>query len=218
MTNYKQILKDFVPKDQSDFRFMEEEHLWLPRVTHILNIIAKGKGFENWLKQKGDKADTLKEEAGDFGSNIHTHLEEIGKGIKINIEALKPRERRCVEAFIKWKDENVKRFVETEHPIVNLEYGYVGTLDAIVETKDGKIALLDYKTSKYIYDTYKLQIGAYYKGYPKKIDTAFILRFEKREKEKKSLEIKEINNLDFQFEIFLCALRLWYWKNKWKFE
>jgi hypothetical protein len=99
--------------------------------------------------------------------------------------------------------------------VYNSKDGYAGTLDSLILLKDKRIALLDYKTSKYIYDTYELQVAAYIRAYEEmqkaKIDTAFILRFDKGAG-KKVFEVKEIRDISKQYEIFLCALKLFYWK------
>jgi hypothetical protein len=72
------------PQDKQDYYFISTVG-WLPRVTKILDIISKGKAFNNWLKDKGKEADTLLSDAGDIGSSLHNRLEEIGKGIYPNL-------------------------------------------------------------------------------------------------------------------------------------
>lgn len=203
------------------FYYHAPSKIYVPSVTKVLDIISKGEHFNNWLKKNGANSDKLVSEAADFGTNIHNFLELIGKGIAVNLDALTPKQRRCVEAFNKWKEENVQEFVETEQSICTPDYG--GTLDAIIKIKntnrgEGELAILDYKTSGYIYDTYDLQVAAYVKAYElntgKKIDKAYILRFEKKEEKQQDLEVKEVKDLDYKFDLFMCALKLWNWKNK----
>ena len=200
--------------------FCKELNKNFPSVTTILNIIAKGEGFNNWLKKQGANADKLLTTAGDFGTNIHNHLETIGKGDKLDTSLFKPKQKRCVEAFQGWVDKNVKRFICTEQSVYNIKEEYAGTEDSIVELLDKRIALLDYKTSSGIYDTMELQAIAYLKAhelsYGIKIDTAYILRFEKNEDKEKDMEEREVKNIDYQYEVFLATLKLWQWKNKYK--
>lgn len=204
----------------SNTYFCKELNKELPSVTTILNIIAKGEGFNNWLKKQGANADKLLTDAGDFGTNIHNHLETISKGEILDITLFKPKQKRCVEAFQEWVDSNVKSFLYTEQSVYNIKEEYAGTEDSIVELLDGRIALLDYKTSSYIYDTHELQVCAYLKAhelsYNMKIDTAYILRFEKNEEKEKDMEEREVKNIDYQYEVFLATLKLWQWKNKYK--
>lgn len=196
-------------------KYIKELGLELPRVTEILKIIAKGEHFNNWLKKQGDNADKLLSTAGDFGTSIHNLLEKLGKGEKTG--DLTPKQQRCIDAFLSWKDENIDYFIYTERPVWSKTYGYCGTLDALVMLKDKRVALLDYKTSGQIYDTHFLQVGAYRHALMEMenihIDTAYILRFEKKDEVKKDIEVKEVAELDYQFDIFVHALRLYNWKN-----
>ena len=200
------------PTNKQDYYYIPNVG-WLPRVTNILKIIAKGEKYDEWLRNQGQNSKAIMSEAGDIGTSIHNRLEEIGKGIPMHIEALKPLERKWVGYFNEWRNEHISSFITTERPIHSVKERYAGTLDSIVTLKDKRIALLDYKTSKYIYDTHELQCCAYIKAYEEMvgthIDTSFILRFDKNSG---LLQVKEIVNIDAQYEVFLHALKLWYWK------
>lgn len=217
--------------------FYQHNGVYVPSVTKVLDIVDKGGALIGWVKKlirvyiqeqvDGGRVidkknvlefiaelmklnETVLTDAGDFGSVIHNHLEAIGKGIPINLEALKPKEKRCVSAFIAWKDKHVKKFIQTEQEVFGDDYA--GTLDAVVELNDGRVAVLDYKTSGAIYDTYGLQVAAYAHALPMHVDTAYILRFEKKEDVKKDMEEKEVENLEGGYEVFRYALGLWLWK------
>jgi hypothetical protein len=211
----------------------------LPRVTYVLKTVSTGEVLINWVKKLikdyifefvskggvisnsnltniletiGELNNKALKEAGFIGTDFHNIAENIGKGIALP-EIKEPRVKEWVDLFNTWLGENVKRFIETEKDVYTDRY--CGTLDALVELKDGRIALLDYKTSKYIYDTHHLQVAAYVKAYEQmnkiKIDTAFILRFEKGDK-KKLFEVKEIGEIDYQAEIFNKVLDIWNWQ------
>lgn len=201
------------PKDKQNYYYIPELEQWLPRVTQVLKIISKGEAYENWLRTKGEESKTLLTDAGDIGTSLHNRLEEIGKGITINREALKEQEQGWLKEFDVWKETNIAKFIETERTVYNPVDGYAGTLDALVELKDKTVALLDYKTTKHIYDTHELQVVAYVRAYEEmfkiKIDKAFILNFSK---ENKKLTVKEVKDIDGQYEVWLHALKLWYWK------
>jgi len=224
----------------TDSKFKVINGIELPRVTYVLNTISKGEYLINWVKKlikdyiadfvdKGgvisrenitwivDKLGRLNEEAlkeaGFIGTDFHNVLENIGKGIELP-EIKEPRVKEWVELFNAWVKDNVKAFRETEKDIFTDRY--CGTLDALVELKDGRLAVLDYKTSKYIYDTHHLQVSAYVKAYEQmekvKVDTAFILRFEKGDK-KPLMEVKEVEKINYQADIFNKVLDIWVWKN-----
>ena len=199
------------------YYFIEEIGEEVPRVTEVLKIIAKGEAFDNWLRNKGKSSENLLTTAGDIGSSLHKHLETIGLGKEIDTKDISTLEEKWLAEFYIWQEENVDSFVETEGRVWHKVDKYAGTLDSLVKLKDGRIAVLDYKTTKYIYDTHELQVVAYVKAYEEmsgiKIDTAFILNFSQEDK-KKLLSVKEVKDIPAQYEIWIHALKLW----KWKFE
>jgi hypothetical protein len=71
-----------------------------------------------------------------------------------------------------------KTFIE--HRLVNYEHRYAGTLDAVALI-DGKIGILDIKTSQEIYRDYNLQTSAYMAAMKDKVnglETRWILRID----------------------------------------
>lgn len=202
---------------KSKYYYIEEIKEEVPRVTEVLKIIAKGEAFDNWLRNKGKSSENLLTTAGDIGSSLHKHLETIGLGKGVDTKDITPLEEKWLAEFYEWQKENIDSFVETEGRVYHKTDKYAGTLDSLVKLKDGRIAVLDYKTTKYIYDTHELQVVAYVKAYEDmsgiKVDTAFILNFSKEDK-KKLLSVKEVKNIPAQYEIWIHALKLW----KWKFE
>ncbi len=199
--------------NNNDYKFIPELGKSLPRVTHILKVLSKGQAYESWLKKQGNKADTLLSTAGDIGTGIHNLLQSIGKGEQVDLEKVTPQEKKWLGEFRKWEAVNIDKFLETEKTVWTDEY--CGTLDSLVLLKDKRVALLDYKTGKYCYDTYHAQVGAYWNAYmwqhKIKIDTAFILRFDKNGGK---MEVKEVEDLDYQLSAFINALDLWKWKKE----
>jgi hypothetical protein len=104
------------PLNKEEFKYIPDFG-WFPRVTNILKVISKGKGYDNWLMNKGKEAKDILSDAGDIGTSLHQRLEEIGKGIQINTEALKPLEKKWVGEFNAWKEQNIDKFLETEHTV-----------------------------------------------------------------------------------------------------
>jgi len=203
--------------NQGKYKLNPETGKYLPRVTHILNIIDKGEGFYNWLKKEGSNADVIMKKAGDIGSGLHNILEKIAKGEKIATGKLKGLNKKWTTEFLKWKDANIEKFIESEKTVYS--ESYIGTLDSLVLKKDMKVALLDYKTSGQIYDTVWLQLSAYWKAYelhnPTRIDEAYVLHFSK---ETGKLTVKQFSigsyhlDLELHYNIFLKALGIWNWR------
>lgn len=185
----------------------------LPRVTHILNIISKGKGYEEWLKKlTKEESEKISEESLAIGGNWHNWLEGIGLGKPPDTALLSETEKKWAEQFLMWKDTNIKAFLETETMVYTDKY--CGTLDSLVFLRDHKIALVDYKTSNSIYPSMYLQLAAYRHAYQEMheipIDTAFILRFDKKSGK---MEVKEVPEIAYQYEMFTKALDLFNWNN-----
>ena len=80
--------------------------------------------------------------------------------------------------------------------------------------------MIDFKTSKAIYDTHGIQTAAYAKaleeqllkyGYPPekaKVKEAYIVRVEKY---RDGYEVKRVENIDESFNAFKAALYLWHY-------
>jgi hypothetical protein len=64
-------------------------------------------------------------------------------------------------SFQDWWNESGLKVVRSEQPVWDIELGYAGTVDVIVEAPDGSLGILDVKSSKSVYDTHHLQVAAY---------------------------------------------------------
>lgn len=67
-------------------------------------------------------------------------------------------------AFCKWIESADTEILENEVMVASAKHKYAGSLDA-VGRKDGKLIVLDWKTSNSIKSTYALQVAAYAKAY-----------------------------------------------------
>ncbi len=110
----------------------------------------------------------ISDKALDIGTEVHGLIEIfIKEAIKGNIILLKDDKFKNesifngYKAFIDWQTENIKEWLETEKTVYSLQYGYAGTLDAKALFNDDKIRIIDFKTSKAIYDDNIMQIAAY---------------------------------------------------------
>jgi len=62
--------------------------------------------------------------------------------------------------FLHWLKSNKMKVIALEKHMVSEEYKYGGTPD-LIATVNKKLAVVDWKSSKAVYDTYWLQLGAY---------------------------------------------------------
>jgi hypothetical protein len=119
--------------------------------------------------------------AADVGTKAHQALERYFSGDEEFAPPLSgtPVRARFDEA-IKWfKSQDVKNIC-TETVVYSRQHGYVGTCDNISHIK-GVISLLDYKSSRHIYNTHALQLAAYVRAreeeFPEtKIEQIYVLQ------------------------------------------
>lgn len=170
-------------KSADDFKTQcgyEIDDTWYPRVTKIVGIKAKPALYRFYASMPTFSAgERMKEESAKEGTQVHDTVEAILLGrspvVPLGIQP-------SVEAFFEFVEKNQIRvnpkYVEfrLKHP----EERYAGTLDAIAEI-DGKIGILDIKTSQSIYRDYDLQTSAYVaamRPIVPELETRWILRID----------------------------------------
>jgi len=189
----------------------------VPRVTHILDIIDKGFAFRNWLiaNTKAEIEDIQKVSL-NIGSKVHKWIEAYIKRVlldqkKFEHPNVSEKYLKPIMAFLEWEHNHNVKYLESELFLYSKTYNYAGTCDLIAEV-DGERWLIDFKTSKYFYDTMGLQLAFYKKAYEetytKKINKTFILRLDK---ETGKPYFKEYND---KFRTCLAVLEIWNWRNK----
>ena len=156
-----------------DSRFYYDQEDYYPSVTYILSsTFPSGKGLTNWLGDVGNKrADEIKVEAGEEGTFVHDAILKMVSGKEISSADISQKFRpersikikRCLQAFLDWNDEAKPEFTKCEYSTISKEFRYAGTIDLKCKI-DGKTFIVDYKTSRSIQDSARLQIAAYGKS------------------------------------------------------
>ncbi len=155
----------------------EIDGLWYPRVTSICSIIAKP-NLEKWLANQGSFAamERKRKRIIEWGKLIHATVEKIilGENVKI-LDSIRP----SIDAFLLWMQKHRVRALEVEKRVLSKKHIYSGTFDVLAEV-DGKLGILDLKTSKEIWGDHFVQTAAYFQAYneliSKKAKTYWILR------------------------------------------
>lgn len=127
-------------------------------VTTIL-AIKHNPWLWHWKMKLGkEESDRIGNEAAEKGTRVHRRLEQMlsKKVFKTVPKDLKP----YIEAFNNWYEQCQPELIESEKYLYSDKYGYAGTADLICWI-DGELWLIDFKTSKAIYDEYGLQVRAY---------------------------------------------------------
>ncbi|GAI11293.1 unnamed protein product [marine sediment metagenome] len=153
-----------------------------PRVTRIKSIISNP-GLVNWRLTVGrKKANEIMKVRGEFGSRAHKLIQLTLAGRDVNININDNEMRKTIELFYDFLDEHDIRVKLLEQRLwfkLTEKYKYAGTADFIGYV-DGKLMLLDWKTSKAIYPDMWLQLAAYVVAFEnltnEKIDSCGILQ------------------------------------------
>lgn len=238
----RKILKEFVKEGIVQVTIADERwyikdtpqgSVFVPSVTWIADSYPKGKSFYKWLADKGwDEAEEIKVAAGDKGSKVHAAIVDLidGKGVRMDAKYLNPstgveeeltlEEYEALVSFVRfWKLKNPKT-IARETVVFNEEYGYAGTVDW-VGVLDGKLTILDFKTSSQVWPAYEMQVSAYkhaMKSIPvieihggkkikvaKPIETLAILQVGYR----RNRDGWKLTPIEDKFDLFLAARKIW---------
>lgn len=136
----------------------EVDGFWYPRVTSIVAMKAKPGLYKFYAEQESFEAgEAIKAKSAEEGVLIHETVEAILRGEQPVIPAnIHP----AISAFYKFLESNKVRAIKIEERLVSRRHRYSGTLDVVAEV-NGKIGVLDIKTSYSIYRDYGIQTAAY---------------------------------------------------------
>jgi len=149
-----------------DSRYYRRNGKYYPSVTYVLGYYPKGKFFENWLKQVGFASDYIVKKAAEEGTQVHELCEAYlnGEELRFLDDRGRPQYNPDVwQMFLRFVEfwETIKpTLIETEVHLFSDELKVAGTCDLIVEI-NGKLWLLDLKTSNQLQTTYELQTAVY---------------------------------------------------------
>ena len=184
-----------------DQRFYKRNGKYYPSVTSILQYMPKGKFFETWLKDVGHNADIIAGKAAEEGTQTHNAIENYLAGEEISWLDENGNAKYSLEVWkmiLKFEEFWTKfkpTLISSEQHLFSDEYEYAGTSDLVVEL-NGKLWLLDIKTSNSLHTSYDLQLSAYSKAWnefnEKKIDNIGIiwLKSSKRGEDKSGKKIQ----------------------------
>ena len=157
--------------------------IWYPRVTSICKIIAKP-GLERWLaNQKNFFAMQQKrKKIVGWGRTVHETVEKVFLG---KIPRVSSQIQPSLDAFLEWLQKHRIDVFGIEKRVLSNHHLYSGTLDILTKI-DGKLGILDLKTSKEIWDDYFIQTAAYFQAFNEdstnKAKTYWILRIDQFQK------------------------------------
>lgn len=147
------------------FRFYEvKKSLYYPSVTTILQHgLPTAPELEKWFKQNGFMSDYLARSASDDGTAVHNAIESLLTGAVLSYDNYRGRDH-IWEMILKYAFFHTKHVVEVydiEAMGVSHELRTAGTRDLRALLNDGRIWVIDFKTSNYHYDKMGYQTYAY---------------------------------------------------------
>jgi len=148
--------------------YLSEKGNYIPSVTSILDAYPKDAGFYKWLKDVGNDADSIRDEAGRRGSVVHELTEKYDAGEEVTFLSndgnprFKMMEWNMFEKYVEFSTTYNPTILTMEMHMISDNLGFAGTIDRTVNL-NGLDMLIDIKTSNQIYPSYWLQLAAYSK-------------------------------------------------------
>lgn len=154
----------------------------------------------------------------DIGSRVHDIVHSLSKGEPVVLAGEQDEVRRGVDAYRKWVDESGYQSIHSEIVVWSHALRTAGTLDNIGTLPGNVLTLLDWKTSKGVYDEYLIQASVYKACYEERnpdasIERVFIVRFDK---ETGIPEEREVTIFEDHVECFKGLRAAWDWKQQMK--
>jgi len=152
-------------------RYRNKAGAIVPGVTTVIALLAKPAliPWAHKLGLQGLDMNKVRDNAADIGTLTHYLCECILTGVKPDVSEYKPSDleiaQACADSYGTWWKKSGLKLVHCEHGIVSEKWQFGGTIDLIATDKEGRYYLLDLKTSKGIYDEYKIQLSTYKEGW-----------------------------------------------------
>ena len=134
-----------------DTRFYMKDGEFFPSVTTYLEAYPKSAQFYEWLKQQGERADEVRDEAGRRGSVVHKMTEDYDNGLEVCILddrgeiGYKISEWNMFEKYVEFRKKHETLIIHNELNLVSGTLKMGGTIDRIMQV-NGQLLLLDIKT------------------------------------------------------------------------
>ncbi len=148
------------------------------------------------------------------GTTVHALCAGIAKGNWIPDGMIGEEFLGYVNSFKKWSEAQVAKFVIIEKRYTDDDFKYSGQLDFVVEGTDGKLYLVDLKTSAKHQKTYPVQMAAYDSLLRKQNVTVHGAMLVYLNKNGEFPDIHFIEDMKPEFQVFRAALDCWHYFNK----
>jgi hypothetical protein len=159
------------------------------------------------------------EQSGLWGTRVHESIQarlisgRYPKGVKDDPPLL-----LCLRAFEDWWSSQRLTPVVVEEPIWSLKHEYGGTLDALAKDVEGRLFILDWKSSKSLHESNAVQISTYARAWEEmtgvKVDELRIVRIGREG----AIEVLTVTpeECELMFQVFLALRAIWDWRRTYK--
>jgi hypothetical protein len=163
-----EVAEDLMKVIRNDPKWWSGKPVRLCGVTTIGGRFKDASALIVWANRIGlegvEYGRTL-EEAADAGTLAHEMLQHDIRGLPEIDLSKHPKEvadkaTSSYLAYLEWKSQTKLKPVKTELELISKRWLYGGTIDAV--QVDGKLALMDWKTSGGIYEDMLIQVGGGY--------------------------------------------------------
>lgn len=204
----------------------EEKQIFYPSVTHVLSVIDKGFGFNQWLQDVGANAKFIAERAAESGTKIHNAIETLisGEEIQWDDKAYNLEEWLGILKFKEFYETFKPEILACEARVISNKFKYAGRIDIVCKLQ-GFVWIIDIKTGNGLYDSHDLQIASYRSAWNEqsdiKADKQGILWLKaltrgpvKDKIQGKGWQLKEPKRpYEDLFKVFKSALDIYYFQN-----
>lgn len=190
-------------------RYRNKAGAVVPGVTTVIALLAKP-ALINWawkLGLDGQDMNKVRDKAASIGTITHYMCECRLKGQKPDLSEYAQADidvaTPMFDSFCKWYADSRLDSIGSEVSVVSERWQYGGCID-LVAVDSGLVTLFDIKTSKGVYDEYRIQLSAYKEAwgevYPQRpIEKVKVVHLDK---ETGDLSLHEFSDLSTEFEIF----------------
>jgi len=191
-------------------------------VEYLRSKLEPGESYDEiqlaqWLDEARFNFRRISNRAKGIGSLAHEWIHDYlrwrftGEGAPPRLPVNEQARRAC-QAALEWVENHHVEPREMESRIYSRCYGYAGTLDQVARV-NGRLAILDWKTSGGIYPEYRLQLAAYKQAYEEMHDDVpglhrWIVRLGKDDGALEAQQLPHKSQTD-ELAAFLGAMRIW---------
>lgn len=185
----------------------------VPSVTTILDgAYPKNKYLLRWLANQGghDKAETVKHDAARKGGAVHDAIFYYMRNEplpRVSSE-YSPEEVCALMAFREWQAKYEPKAVWQERCLWSAKHAYAGRADLLCWIKK-KLWLIDFKTSKKIWKSHRLQLLAYAQALRESGQNILNLALVRLDKKTGKFEWHPFKFTTTEFKVFLYCYEMW---------